>query len=169
MKNGPVLGIDPGSVATGYGVIKTGSNGAISVLGAGVIRTNTKRSFPERLKHLYDSLCQIIYEYAPSSAAFEEVFVARNAGAALKLGHARAALLMAAINQGLNIYEYSALEVKRAVVGYGRAEKRQVQEMVALILGLDRLLPRDASDALAVALCHIQSMKVNHLMEVQIP
>ncbi len=169
MKNGPVLGIDPGSVATGYGVIKRGNNGAVSVLGAGVIRTNTKRSFPERLKHLYDSLCQIICEFTPSCAAFEEVFVARNAGAALKLGHARAALLMAAINQGLNIYEYSALEVKRAVVGYGRAEKGQVQEMVALILGLDRLLPRDASDALAVALCHIQSMKVNHLMKVQIP
>ncbi len=168
MVAGPVLGVDPGSVATGYGVLGSKGSGELEVLGAGVIRTNTKRSFPDRLKHLYDSLCQVIEEYSPSTAAFEQVFVAKNAGAALKLGHARAALLMAAINNGLEIYEYSALEIKRAVVGYGRAEKHQVQEMVALILRLEKLLPKDASDALAVALCHLQSMKLNTLLRFEL-
>ncbi len=168
MNHGPVMGIDPGSVATGYGVIETMATGKVSVIGAGVIRTSSQRSFPERLKHLYDSLCEVISDYSPSCAAFEQVFVARNAGSALKLGHARAALLMAAINNGLDIYEYSALEVKRAVVGYGRAEKRQVQEMVTLILRIDRLLPSDASDALAVALCHIQSSKLNRVLGMEI-
>jgi len=168
MAVGPVLGVDPGSVATGFGVLRQGSQGELEVLGAGVIRTSPKRSFPDRLKHLYDSLCQVIEDYRPKVAAFEQVFVARNAGAALKLGHARAALLMAAINNGLEIHEYSALEVKRAVVGYGRAEKHQVQEMVALILRLERLLPQDASDALAVALCHLQSSRLNTLMKLEV-
>ncbi len=166
---GPVLGIDPGSVATGYGIIDAYSSESVSVLGAGVIRTNTKRSFPERLKHLYDSLDSVIEKYRPGCAAFEQVFVAKNPGAALKLGHARAALLMAAINSGLEIYEYSALEIKRAVVGYGRADKHQVQEMVGLILGIKTHLPKDAADALAVALCHVQSSKLNRLLELELP
>ncbi len=168
MTIGPVLGVDPGSMATGYGVIEQTKNGRINVLGAGVIRTSPKRSFPDRLKHLYESLCRVIAEFSPVCAAFEQVFVARNAGAALKLGHARAALLMAAINNDLEIFEYSALEVKRAVVGYGRAEKHQVQEMVTLILGLAKPPPQDASDALAVALCHVQSTKVQDLIKLEL-
>ncbi len=167
MKKGPVLGVDPGSVATGYGVIRQLDDGQTVVLGAGVIRTSTQRSFPDRLKHLYDSLCQIIRDYHPSMAAFEQVFVAKNAGSALKLGHARAALLMAAINNNLEIFEYSALEIKRAVVGYGMADKRQVQDMVTLILKLDRRPPRDAADALAVALCHIQSAEMDRLIRLE--
>ncbi len=168
MKKGPVLGVDPGSVATGYGVIQQGPDGQTVVLGAGVIRTSTKRTFPDRLKHLYDGLCQVIQDYRPAIAAFEQIFIAKNAGAALKLGHARAALLMAAINNGLEIFEYSALEIKRAVVGYGMADKHQVQEMVSLILKLNKRPPKDASDALAVALCHVQSIKVQQLIKLKL-
>ena len=164
-----ILGIDPGSRATGYGVIGSLEGGrGISFVADGVIRTNTRMNFTSRLKTLYDGIEAVISEFNPEVVAVEEVFVSRNARAALKLGHARAAVIMAALNQGLPVYEYTPLEIKKAVAGYGRAEKGQVQKMVSIILNLSRVPPKDASDALAVAVCHVHSQRVNKLMEIRI-
>ncbi len=162
-----ILGVDPGSLTTGYGLI-TSTQDDIQVVGAGVIRTNPRDPFPLRLKTLYDELYNIIAEYSPTAFAIEDVFIAKNVRSALKLGHARAALIMAAVNSGLEIHEYSALQVKRAVVGYGKAEKSQVQSMVSVILEIDAPIPKDASDALAVALCHLQIAGFNELLSVQL-
>ncbi len=162
-----ILGIDPGSRATGYGVISSSSGGGdISLVGSGVIRTDSSMSFISRLKTLYDGMDAVISRFKPDVAAVEEVFVARNAKSALKLGHARAAVIMSALNRGLLVYEYTPLEIKKAVVGYGRAEKIQVQKMVSIILNLSATPPKDASDALAVGVCHVHSARINRFMEV---
>jgi len=123
-------------------------------------------SFISRLKTLYDGMDAVISRFKPDVAAVEEVFVARNAKSALKLGHARAAVIMSALNRGLLVYEYTPLEIKKAVVGYGRAEKIQVQKMVSIILNLSATPPKDASDALAVGVCHVHSARINRFMEV---
>ena len=162
-----ILGIDPGSMATGYGIIRSRAGGGdISYVSCGVIRTNAGMSFISRLKTIYDGVEKVISEFQPKVVAVEEVFVSRNVQAALKLGHARAAAVMAALNRGLLVYEYTPLEIKKAVAGYGRAEKGQVQKMVSMILSLSRIPPKDASDALAVAVCHAHSQRLNNLMEV---
>jgi crossover junction endodeoxyribonuclease RuvC len=108
----------------------------------------------DRLKLIYDGLCQVIREYAPAAVAVEQIFLAKNALSALKLGHARGTALLAGVNHDLPVFEYSALQVKSAVVGYGKAEKIQVQQMVKTLLKLPELAQEDASDALAVAICH---------------
>ncbi len=163
-----ILGIDPGSRATGYGLISSRNGGeVISFIATGVIRTSSQMGFLSRLKVLYDGIAGIITQFKPDVTAVEEVFVSRNVQSALKLGHARAAVLMAALNQGIVVYEYSPLEIKKAVVGYGRAEKSQLQKMVSVILNLRQIPARDASDALAVAICHVHSQRINRLMEVQ--
>ncbi len=162
-----ILGIDPGSRATGYGVItSTDGGGDISFVASGVIRTSSARGFISRLKILYDGIDAVISEFKPDVAAVEEVFVSRNVRAALKLGHARAAVVMAAVNRSLLVYEYTPLEIKKAVAGYGKAEKVQVQKMVSVILNLSKIPPKDASDALAVAVCHAHSQRINRFMEV---
>ncbi len=164
-----ILGIDPGSMATGYGIISTTSCGRdVSFVTSGVIRTNPSTSFLSRLKVLYQGIEAVISQFKPEVAAVEEVFVSRNVKAALKLGHARAAAVMAALNHDLVVYEYTPLEIKKAVVGYGKAQKAQVQKMISIILNLNSRLPQDASDALAVALCHAQGQRVNRLMEVRL-
>ncbi len=123
--------------------------------------------FISRLKVLYDGMAAVISEFRPDVAAVEEVFVSRNVRSALKLGHARAAVVMAALNRGLPVYEYTPLEIKKAVVGYGRAEKHQVQKMISMILNLGRMPASDASDALAVAVCHAHCQRINRLMEIR--
>jgi len=163
-----ILGVDPGSVATGFGLVTYRPGGRLQYLGSGVIRTSRRQGFASRLKILYDGIFDIISEYHPEEAAFEEVFLSTNVRAALKLGHARAAVLMAAINSGIDIYEYSPLEIKKAVVGYGRAEKQQVQKMITLLLDLRKSPPRDASDALAVAVCHAHSLKFNTSLDLAV-
>jgi crossover junction endodeoxyribonuclease RuvC len=163
-----ILGIDPGSIATGFGLVTYQSGGRLQYLESGVIRTSGHQGFASRLKILYDGIFDIISEYHPEDAAFEEVFLATNVRAALKLGHARAAVLMAAINSGLDVFEYSPLEIKKAVVGYGRAEKQQVQKMVTIILNLRKTPPKDASDALAVAVCHAHSLKFNSSLNLAV-
>ncbi len=167
-REGPVLGIDPGSVATGFGLVCKRGSENLKVIHAGVIRTNSKQTFPARLKYLYDEIINIIDKFKPIACAIEDVFVAKNVRSALKLGHARASLIMAALNSGLSVYEYSPLEIKKAVVGYGRADKRQVQQMVSIILNLKTPFPKDASDALAVALCHIQSMNLSRFITLKL-
>ena len=150
---GRVLGIDCGSGATGYGVIETDGR-ASRVVASGVILASARLSFPERLKKIADGLSRIIETYAPDAVAVEEVFYSVNVKSALKLGHVRGVALLKAAEAALPIHEYSPLQIKSSVVGYGRAEKSQVQHMVKALLRLDEIPPEDAADALAVALCH---------------
>ncbi len=149
-----VLGVDCGSERTGYGVIE--SDGARhSLLIAGVIRTSPKSRFELRLLEIANGLRELIRVHAPESAAVEGVFHAVNVKTALKLAHVRGIALLAIAEAGVNLAEYSPLEIKTAVVGYGRAEKTQVQMMVKSLLRLPEIIEsQDASDALAVAICH---------------
>ncbi len=151
-----ILGIDPGSKATGYGFIEQQGNRLIH-LDNGAIFTQSKDTLPVRLQIIYQKLCDLIDKYNPEAVAVEQVFMARNPASALKLGHARGIALLAGINAGLPVAEYSALQVKGAVVGYGRAGKNQVQHMTKTLLNLPEIAQEDASDALAVAICHAHS------------
>lgn len=150
-----IFGIDPGSERTGYGCIETdGSRQRLVACGA--ITVPARAGFPERLSIIHHGLSALLAEHHPDCVAVEDVFHARNVRSALKLGHARGVALLAAQQAGLVVAAYSPAEVKRAVVGYGRAEKRQVQQMVCLLLGLTSVPgPHDASDALAIAICHL--------------
>ena len=156
-----VLGIDCGSRVTGYGVID--SNGADCIyISCGAIRSKSSDPLADRLKTIYSGIVQIIRELEPEAAAFESLFYATNVQSALKLGHVRGVSMFAAAEANLPIYEYSPLEVKSAVTGYGRAEKPQVQQMVRALLKLNAPpQPYDASDALAVAICHIHTNRFN--------
>jgi crossover junction endodeoxyribonuclease RuvC len=149
-----VFGIDPGSIRTGYGCVETdGSRHRIVLCGA--ISAPAAASFPEKLHEIHGRLAALLAECRPDSVAIESIFFAANARSALKLGHARGVAVLAAAQAGLAVVEYSPAEVKRAVVGHGRAEKSQVQYMVKLLLGLAVApSPHDAADALAVAICH---------------
>ena len=150
-----IFGIDPGSERTGYGCIDAEA-GRCRLVTAGAILLPRRLSFPEKLQTIHRALRTMMVELRPEAAAVESVFYAANVRSALMLGHARGAALLAAADAGVPIAEYAPAEVKRAVVGYGRAEKRQVQRMVALLLGLDRAPdPYDAADALAAAICHL--------------
>jgi crossover junction endodeoxyribonuclease RuvC len=149
-----ILGIDPGSGSTGYGIIETdGSKHRALVFGA--IRTSARRPFHERLLKIYEDLNSILAREKAEIMAIEEVFYATNVQSALRLGHARGIAFLVAAQHHLQVFEYSPLEIKKAVVGYGRAEKMQVQSMVQLLLGLSEIpSPDDAADALAIAICH---------------
>jgi crossover junction endodeoxyribonuclease RuvC len=157
-----VLGIDPGTKSTGFGLIDVHNSPSrpemVHVIN-GSIRTEVRYSFPLRLKQIYLGITGIIESYRPSVVAIEDVFYANNVKSALKLGHSRGAAILAAVNSGVPIESYSPLEVKKAVVGFGRAQKEQVQKMVQVLLKLPSTTDTDASDALAVAICHIH----NHL------
>jgi len=156
-----VLGIDCGSRVTGYGVIDTNGADCIYIC-CGVIRSKSSDPLADRLKSIYNGIVQIIREHEPEAAAFESLFYATNVQSALKLGHVRGVSMFAAAEANLPIYEYSPLEVKSAVTGYGRAEKPQVQQMVRALLKLNAPpQPYDASDALAVAICHIHTNRFN--------
>lgn len=147
-----ILGIDPGSRITGYGVIDV--HGARSRhVASGSIAT-PHGEMPERLKHIFDAVTAVIHAHQPAEMAIERVFVNRNADSALKLGQARGVALVAAAICGLGIHEFSAREVKQAVVGRGGADKAQIQHMVRVLLGLATTPAPDAADALAIALCH---------------
>ena len=152
-----VFGIDPGSDRTGYGCID--SDGRVHrLVKCGAVRAGSAPTFPEQLKVIYRELTVLLAEQRPECVAIENIFHAVNARSALKLGHARGVAMLAAIEAGCTLVEYTPAEVKRAVVGYGRAEKRQVQQMVKLLLGLSETpSPHDAADALAVAICHVHS------------
>ena len=151
------FGIDPGSERTGYGCVETnGSRHRVVVCGA--IVTPPLASFPTKLLTIHQRLTALLDECRPDCVAIEDLFHAANARSALKLGHARGVAMLAAIEAGLPIAEYTPAEIKRAVVGYGRAEKHQVQQMVKLLLGLEQPpSPHDAADALAVAICHVHA------------
>jgi len=150
-----IIGVDPGSDTTGYGVIESDGRHYELIEYAG-IRGPKHLSFAERLLAISRKLEEVIERLSPRACAVEDIFYAVNVKSALKLGQARGAVLVAAARAGVEVFEYSPLEIKSALVGYGRAEKQQVQEMVRVLLGLKTAPePLDASDALAVAICHI--------------
>ncbi len=149
-----IFGIDPGSGRTGYGCIDSDGS-RCELVACGAITAPAGSPFPDRLVRIFDALAAMLATHRPACVAVEEVFHGRNARSALKLGQVRGVALLAAARAGLPVAEYAAASVKQAVVGYGRAEKRQVQRMVALLLGMDEPpSPHDAADALAVAVCH---------------
>ena len=152
-----IFGIDPGSERTGYGCIEQ-SGSRHHLVTCGVLAAPASATFPERLKFIHAGLVTLLGEWRPDCVAVENIFHARNVRSALKLGHARGVALLAASEAGLAVIEYTPAEVKRAVVGYGRAEKVQIQQMVKLLLGLAQTpSPHDVADALAVAICHLHN------------
>lgn len=152
-----IFGIDPGSDRTGYGCVELlGSRHHLVISGA--LSAPAGAAFPEKLKFIHAGLVALLSRHRPDCVAVETIFYSRNVRSALKLGHARGVALLAASEAGLEVFEYTPAEVKRAVVGYGRADKPQVQQMMKLLLGLDAVpSPHDAADALAVAVCHLNS------------
>jgi crossover junction endodeoxyribonuclease RuvC len=154
-----ILGIDPGSRTTGYGLIEQQGNRLLH-LDNGAIITDSGSPLADRLALIYARLEELIQQFKPDAVAVEQVFVAKNPASALKLGHARGIALLAGIRAGLPVAEYSALQVKSAVVGYGRAAKTQVQQMTRTLLCLPEIAQEDAADALAVAICHAHSHKL---------
>lgn len=153
------LGIDPGIAITGYGLI-TSENGSSKWLDSGLILTSKTRSSEERLNTIYRQLSLLIKKHRPHHCVIEQLFFNTNAKTALGVGQARGTVLLAASHNNLKCFEYTPLQVKQAVVGYGRADKKQVQYMVKQILRLDNELKADEADALAVAICHIHSYKL---------
>jgi crossover junction endodeoxyribonuclease RuvC len=152
-----ILGIDPGSERTGFGCIES-SGSRHRLIACGVLAAPARATFPDKLSVIHTGLAALLARHRPACVAVENIFYARNVRSALKLGHARGVALLAAAEAGITVVEYSPAEVKRAVVGYGRAEKGQIQQMIKLLLGLDSPpSPHDAADALAVAICHLHS------------
>ena len=153
-----ILGIDPGTRITGYGVVEKGQKGILNVA-YGEIRMRRGEPLSACLKKIYNRLMEIIVEYAPDVIALEDIFYGKNVKSLIKLAQARGVIILAASHSSIPLYEYTPLEVKKAIVGYGRAEKIQVQHMVRVILSLKETLPLDASDALAIAICHSNFLK----------
>lgn len=149
-----ILGIDPGTAITGFGLIDYQGNSS-SLVVAGVIRTPAKQALELRLETIFDELQQLIAEYQPQHVAIEQLFFAQNVTTAMAVSHARGVAMLAAIKAGIEVVEYTPLQVKQAITGYGRAEKQQIQEMVRILLNLKEVpKPDDAADALAIAICH---------------
>jgi crossover junction endodeoxyribonuclease RuvC len=152
-----IFGIDPGSERTGYGCVETDGR-RHHLIACGAIIAAARDPFPQRLARIHRELVSLLDSHRPDCVAVESVFHAVNARSALKLGHARGVAILAAVEAGCDVVEYTPAAVKRAVVGYGRADKHQVQQMIKLLLGLSRApTPHDAADALAVAICHLHS------------
>ncbi len=152
-----ILGIDPGSRITGFGVVNWLGN-QCTYVDSGCIRL-TQESLPERLQQIYQGITELATVYSPQEMAIEKVFMARNPDSALKLGQARGAAIVAGVNQGMPVSEYSARQVKQAVVGKGAASKEQVQHMVTVLLKLEKTPQEDAADALGIALCHAHTQQ----------
>ena len=157
-----ILGIDPGTAITGWGVVVE-RQGTLQALGFGVIRTPSTEALPARLVTIYDELSTLLQHHQPDAVAVEELFFSKNARTALSVGHARGVVLLTVAQQQTPLFHYKPSQVKQAVTGYGAADKRQIQEMVRLLLDLDTIpQPDDAADALAVAICHLHSF--SHLI-----
>ncbi len=151
---GRTLGIDPGSQITGFGILE--KNGTrIRHIHSGFVRLTPSPSLALRLKHLHQTLQRVIEDHRPTDLSVEKVFFAKNVQSALTLGHVRGVVLLTAVESGLEVFEYSPLEIKQAVTGYGRADKKQVQEMVKILLGVSSIQNQDISDALAAGICHL--------------
>lgn len=154
-----ILGIDPGSRTTGYGVVEI-DRGRLRFVACGVVKTTVKYPLSYRLNEIFDGLNEVVQVHNPVVAAVEDVFVSGNPRSALKLGQARGAAVVAAMQNGLRVYDYSPRAIKQAVTGYGQADKGQIQHMVRILLGLSGSPSSDAADALAVAICHANQLKL---------
>jgi crossover junction endodeoxyribonuclease RuvC len=162
-----ILGIDPGTVSMGYGIIEANGDKIVAV-GCGALAGKARSPIGERLSYLYTELTRIIAQYRPDTVAVEQPFVARNVKSALAVGRAQAVAILAAANQRIPVYEYTPARVKQQVADYGTSSKEQVQEMVRLQLGLSEVpRPDDAADALAVALCHVRETHLKNLLAGQ--
>ncbi len=161
-----VIGIDPGTATTGYGILREQASGQLEVINYGVIQTAADQPMSERLLELYRQLNEIILLHRPDSGAVEKLFFQRNVRTAISVGQGRGVILLALANHGLPVAEYTPLEVKQAVAGYGGADKHQVQEMVRMLLDLDRIpQPDDAADALAIAICHVHTAHTQQMID----
>jgi len=160
------LGIDPGTATTGYGLVRLEQDGSLLAVKYGVITTPKNTPAPERLIMLYDQLQDLLREHKPDTAAVEKLFFQRNITTAIAVGQARGVMLLSLAQAGLEVFEYTPNEIKQAVAGYGSAGKRQMQEMVRVLLALDSIpKPDDAADALAVAICHLHSARMLRLTD----
>jgi crossover junction endodeoxyribonuclease RuvC len=160
-----ILGVDPGTAITGYGVLKSDGDD-LALVAYGAITTPADWQMPRRLRRLYDELTALIAQHQPTDAVVEKLFFSKNVRTALSVGQARGVALLAAAQANLAIHEYTPLQIKQAVVGYGRAEKAQIQQMVKLLLQLDFVpQPDDAADALAVAICHAHSARFERMKD----
>jgi crossover junction endodeoxyribonuclease RuvC len=154
-----VIGIDPGSRVCGYGVLES-RNGDVEHLASGSIAPGNGLPLYQRLKIIYESLINVIGEHSPEAMSVEDIFFAKNAKSAIKLGEARGVALLAASNSGISVFEYSPTRIKLALTGSGRASKREVQRMLTIMLGVSDFETEDASDAVAIALCHIHLSRI---------
>lgn len=158
-----IMGIDPGFAITGYGIVKYEGN-KFSVIDYGALTTEAHIALPKRLLTLYEGLGELIALHKPDAVAVEELFFNKNIKTALNVGHGRGVALLAGASAGIDVFEYTPLQVKQAVAGYGRAEKSQMQQMIKLILNLPKIpKPDDVADALAIAVCHGHSYRMNSL------
>lgn len=158
-----VIGVDPGTAITGWGIVE-GDGNDLQMVAGGVITTPAGMPLPERLQIIYRELTAVVERWQPETAALEELFFSKNAKTALAVGHGRGAAMLALANANLSIAEYKPLEVKQAITGHGGADKGQMQQMVKLLLALDVVPhPDDAADALAVAICHLHSARLRLL------
>lgn len=161
---GAVLGIDPGIGTTGYGVVDEDASGHVVLIAYGAIETPPRDPMPARLKTLHDAALALMRQHQPESVAVEQLFFGRNVTTAISVGQARGVVLLAAAQAGLDVFEYKPAEVKQALSGYGSADKRQMQEMVRMLLNLAHIpRPDDAADAIAIAVCHLQSRRIKRL------
>ena len=156
-----IIGIDPGTGILGFGIIESNKSGKATLVDGGVIRTPVKEDDAVRLQTIFDELTDIIIDTKPTEMAVEKLFFAQNVTTAMTVAQARGVVLLCGMQAGLKIAEYTPLQIKQALTGYGRAEKAQMQEMVRIILGLKETpKPDDCADALAAAICHAQSLRV---------
>jgi crossover junction endodeoxyribonuclease RuvC len=156
------LGVDPGTALLGYGLVRGADDPEL--IDFGVVSTSNVETMPQRLARVYDVIWGLIRQHAPDELAIEQLFFARNVTTALAVGQARGVVLLAAAQHGMPVFEYKPSEVKQAISGYGNANKAQMQEMVRILLRMDEIpRPDDAADALAVALCHVQSSRMSRM------
>jgi len=162
-----ILGIDPGTLSCGYGIVEE-EDSRLFYVASGGIKVSSRIALAKRLKSIYEGIEGVIKKHRPDSMAIENLFFAKNVQAALKLGQAKGVAILAAVKEGIPVFEYSPLEVKQSVVGYGSADKKQVQQMVMTLLGLKTLpYPPDLADALALAICHIHTFRMKEMLTSQ--
>jgi crossover junction endodeoxyribonuclease RuvC len=163
-----VLGIDPGTATTGWGVVHKDSDDNLRLVDCGAVRTPASKPMPLRLREIFQSMRDLLAQHQPDAVAVEELFFSTNVRTAMSVGQARGVVMVAAALADLPVHEYTPLEIKQAISGYGGADKAQVQQMTALLLGLDAVpTPDDAADAIAVAVCHLHSARLQSLLAQQ--
>ncbi|HEY46250.1 MAG TPA: crossover junction endodeoxyribonuclease RuvC [Anaerolineae bacterium] len=160
------IGIDPGTATTGFGFVQLTQNGELELVDFGVITTPSDMPMSDRLQQLHSQLSQLLVLHRPSSGAVEKLYFQRNVSTAISVGQARGVTLLALAEAGVQVAEYTPREIKQAIVGYGGAEKKQIQQMVRTLLEMESIpQPDDAADALAIAICHLHSMPMRGLLE----